>query len=187
MDPTLHGPRGGALAVSSLHSHGPPRCTTAPFAQLKDTERLLMRRTAAETALSEAEEASERLGALPKDATADGARELKGKSTKALWSSIEALQVALAKLGNVNKKALDQYASFADQRATLRERRREVCDMYAHVCTGRRLTPPHPHSLCLQIDDAEASIRQLVQHLDSRKDESLRELFASVSAHFAQV
>ena len=63
-----------------------------------------------------------------------------------LTRALAAARAELAALGHVNKKALDQYVSFSEQRAELGRRRREL-------------------------SDSEARIRDLISTLDLRKDE----------------
>lgn len=68
----------------------------------------------------------------------------------------------LKKYSHVNKKALDQYVSFNEQRATLLERKKEL-------------------------DQGHNSIKDLIDVLDQRKDEAILRTFKGVSAHFAEV
>lgn len=62
----------------------------------------------------------------------------------------------------MNKKALDQYQNFAEQREALIERKAAV-------------------------DKGAESIRELIAHLDAQKDEALERTFKDVSRHFEQV
>ena len=140
------------------------RLSTEQARQAKETaelDKMLARREKLLNTVAEQEEAQTKLGALPKEAV-DAELAASSQSSKALWASIEKLQAELSKLSHVNKKALDQYANFTDQRANLRGRRKEV-------------------------DEAEGAIRQLIQHLDSKKVAETRELLANVSAHFCAV
>ena len=105
-------------------------------------EQTLSRRAAAQEALEEAEETLSKLGSVPlqvagaagSHAADEGGNSrhpvddvgAKGRSRKALWARMEEIGAELRTFTNVNKKALDQYATFADQRAMLRERRREL-------------------------------------------------------------
>ncbi|KAF1335637.1 Structural maintenance of chromosomes protein 3, partial [Globisporangium splendens] len=63
---------------------------------------------------------------------------------------------------HVNKKALDQYVSFNEQRTTLLERKREL-------------------------DEGYNSIKDLIDVLDKRKDEAILRTFKGVSHHFSEV
>ena len=69
---------------------------------------------------------------------------------------------ALKKYGHVNKKAFEQYSNFTSQRDTLEKRREEL-------------------------DTSQASIEELVQVLDQRKDEAIERTFKQVSREFANV
>lgn len=69
---------------------------------------------------------------------------------------------ALKKYGHVNKKAFEQYQNFTVQRETLTKRREEL-------------------------DSSQASIEELIQVLDQRKDEAIERTFKQVSREFAGV
>jgi structural maintenance of chromosome 3 (chondroitin sulfate proteoglycan 6) len=62
----------------------------------------------------------------------------------------------------VNKKAFEQYNSFTTQRDSLTKRRKEL-------------------------DDSQASIQELVEVLDQRKDEAIERTFKQVSKEFASI
>ena len=99
-----------------------------------------------------------RLGSLPKDAfDAD-----RTQSSKQLMATIAKCQQELQGLTHVNKKALDQYVNFADQRALLLDRRREL-------------------------DEGATAIEDLIRTLDAKKDEAIDRTFRGVSKHFADV
>ncbi|KAH7481792.1 hypothetical protein PRIC1_009747 [Phytophthora ramorum] len=68
----------------------------------------------------------------------------------------------LKKYSHVNKKALDQFMSFNEQRETLLERKREI-------------------------DDAYSSIEDLIDVLDKRKDEAIFRTFKGVAGFFSEV
>ncbi|DAZ95519.1 TPA: hypothetical protein N0F65_001858 [Lagenidium giganteum] len=63
---------------------------------------------------------------------------------------------------HVNKKALDQYISFNEQRSTLIDRKKEL-------------------------DEGYNSIKDLIDVLDKRKDEAILRTFKGVSHHFSEV
>lgn len=69
---------------------------------------------------------------------------------------------ALKKYKHVNKKAFEQYNNFTSQRDSLTKRRKEL-------------------------DDAQASIQELVDVLDQRKDEAIERTFKQVSKEFASI
>jgi structural maintenance of chromosome 3 (chondroitin sulfate proteoglycan 6) len=71
-------------------------------------------------------------------------------------------QEALKKYGHVNKKAFEQYIQFEKQREALETRRQEL-------------------------DSSDASIRELIEVLDQRKDEAIERTFRQVSKEFATI
>uniref|UniRef100_A0AAV1T4X9 Structural maintenance of chromosomes protein n=1 Tax=Peronospora matthiolae TaxID=2874970 RepID=A0AAV1T4X9_9STRA len=68
----------------------------------------------------------------------------------------------LKKYSHVNKKALDQFMSFNEQRAALLERKKEI-------------------------DEAYDSIKDLIDVLDKRKDEAIFRTFKGVAGFFSEV
>lgn len=72
------------------------------------------------------------------------------------------VQEALKKFQHVNKKAFEQYNNFTTQRDSLTKRRKEL-------------------------DDSQASIQELVEVLDQRKDEAIERTFKQVSKEFASI
>ncbi|KAH8058016.1 hypothetical protein JL722_6562 [Aureococcus anophagefferens] len=100
----------------------------------------------------------QRVGALP-------AREVdafKDLSIDELLANLATCNRDKAKFAHVNKKALDQYVNFADQRALLLDRRREL-------------------------DEGATAIEDLIRTLDAKKDEAIDRTFRGVSKHFADV
>ncbi|GLE04374.1 hypothetical protein PINS_up013304 [Pythium insidiosum] len=69
---------------------------------------------------------------------------------------------SLKSYSHVNKKALDQYVSFNEQRTTLIDRKQEL-------------------------DEGYQSIKDLIEVLDRRKDEAILRTFKGVSHHFSEV
>jgi structural maintenance of chromosome 3 (chondroitin sulfate proteoglycan 6) len=67
-----------------------------------------------------------------------------------------------AKFSKVNKKALDQFVAFADQRSGLLDRAREL-------------------------DEGAKAILSLLSNLDAKKDEAIERTFRGVSKHFSEV
>jgi structural maintenance of chromosome 3 (chondroitin sulfate proteoglycan 6) len=68
----------------------------------------------------------------------------------------------LKKFGHVNKKALEQFKAFSEQKEKLNERKTEI-------------------------DDAEVSMQGLISHLDLKKEEAIAGTFKSVAKHFKEV
>mgnify|MGYP002015741346 FL=1 len=69
---------------------------------------------------------------------------------------------ALGQLSHVNKKAIDQWEQFTEQRDELRERRAEIAD-------------------------ASKKILELMEHLDRKKDEAIERTFKQASLNFKEV
>ena len=98
------------------------------------------------------------LGALPQDAFAKYDR----MKSDAVVTRLRKVNDALKKYSHVNKKAFQQYEQFTNQRETLSTRRAEL-------------------------DSSQASIEELIEVLDQRKDEAIERTFKQVSREFASV
>jgi len=127
--------------------------------EAKELDKLLSRRGMLTQKQAEFADCIRKLGSLPKDAFDESRR---SASSKQLLAEIEKCHKELQKLGHVNKKALDQYANFNEQRDRLLERQAEL-------------------------DEAEASIKALIEHLDHKKDEAMERTFKGVAKHFSEV
>lgn len=97
------------------------------------------------------------LGSLPADF-----EKYQGLAHSTLMRKLKAANDELGKFSHVNKKALDQFISFTEQRESLRRRRDEL-------------------------DSGADAIRQLIQNLDQRKDEDIMRTFRGVSKFFSEV
>lgn len=98
------------------------------------------------------------LGALP----ADAFEKHRGTERSRLLTLLHKTNEGLKKYSHVNKKALDQYVTFTEQRTQLAERKEEL-------------------------DAGEASIAELINVLDQRKDEAIERTFKGVAKHFSEV
>ena len=98
------------------------------------------------------------LGSLPSDAF----EKYRGKALKSLHSLLSKTNEQLSKLSHVNKKALDQYQQFTEQREALEIRRSEL--MKGHE-----------------------KIKELMSYLDQKKDEAIERTFKQVSLNFREV
>jgi structural maintenance of chromosome 3 (chondroitin sulfate proteoglycan 6) len=98
------------------------------------------------------------LGTLPR-AEAEESSDL---AEKQLLARIATVQEALKKFPGVNRKALDQYVSFNEQRKSLVERKEAA-------------------------ESESTSIQKLVDSLDIKKEEAILRTFKGVSKHFADV
>eukprot|EP00879_Flechtneria_rotunda_P012761 GHRR01013325.1.p1 GENE.GHRR01013325.1~~GHRR01013325.1.p1 ORF type:complete len:1111 (+),score=537.85 GHRR01013325.1:324-3656(+) len=84
------------------------------------------------------------------------------KGPRELHSALKKVQAELSKYGHVNKKALDQYVNFTEQREDLNRRRNEI--QQSHV-----------------------KIRELIAALDMRKNEAIERTFKTVAKNFREV
>lgn len=98
------------------------------------------------------------LGSLPSDAF----ETYKRKSVKELQKTLHKCNEQLKQFSHVNKKALDQYVNFTEQREELQKRQAEL-------------------------DAGDEKIRELISVLDQRKDESIERTFKGVARHFREV
>ena len=83
-------------------------------------------------------------------------------SISALEKKIKSVNVKLEKYNHVNKKALDQFLSFSDQREKLLKRKSEL-------------------------DEGQVSILELIRHLDTQKDQDILRTFKGVARNFREV
>uniref|UniRef100_A0A7S3W759 RecF/RecN/SMC N-terminal domain-containing protein n=1 Tax=Emiliania huxleyi TaxID=2903 RepID=A0A7S3W759_EMIHU len=132
---------------------------TAQQEEAKELDKMLARRGVLQSKAQEFADCIRRLGSLPKESFDESRRAL---SSKQLMGEIEQCNKELQKLGHVNKKALDQFQSFNEQRDKLIDRRDEV-------------------------EKAEESIRSLIEHLDLKKDEAMERTFKGIAKHFTEV
>lgn len=106
---------------------------------------------------NEAEKNIRELGSLPADFD-----KYRGQSIGLLMKKLKKTNENLKKYSHVNKKALEQFINFTEQRDALAQRREEL-DSGAHA------------------------IRSLIESLDLRKDEDIMRTFKGVSKYFSEV
>ncbi|KAL4188470.1 hypothetical protein AMTRI_Chr08g160350 [Amborella trichopoda] len=97
------------------------------------------------------------LGSLPSDAF----EKYKRKSIKELHKMLHKCNEDLKRFSHVNKKALDQYINFTEQREELQKRQAEL-------------------------DAGDEKIKELITALDQRKDESIERTFKGVAKNFRE-
>ncbi|WIA11815.1 hypothetical protein OEZ85_011905 [Tetradesmus obliquus] len=85
-----------------------------------------------------------------------------GKGAKELHAALRKVQGELGKYSSVNKKALDQFVNFTEQRQELSRRVEEVTQ-------------------------SETKIRELIAALDMRKNEAIERTFKGVAKNFREV
>ncbi|KAF8543003.1 RecF/RecN/SMC [Trichophaea hybrida] len=126
--------------------------------QKKRIEKSMAKRALLQEKATECSRNIRDLGVLPDEAFEKYDRVESNKVVKQLHKVNEALK----KFSHVNKKAFEQYNNFTKQRDTLQKRRQEL-------------------------DVSQASIEDLIQVLDQRKDEAIERTFRQVSKDFAEI
>ncbi|XP_027187788.1 structural maintenance of chromosomes protein 3 isoform X2 [Cicer arietinum] len=94
--------------------------------------------------------------------TSDAFEAYKRRNIKDLLKMLHRCNEQLQQFSHVNKKALDQYINFTEQREELQKRQAEL-------------------------DAGDEKIRELISVLDQRKDESIERTFKGVARHFREV
>lgn len=125
-------------------------------AKLQD--KLLNKRTMLLDTIQQKQRLIRDLGTLPRKET----ESYKQLAEKQLLNKLKSVNEDLKKFATVNKKALDQYVSFNEQRSTLVLRKDEI-------------------------DKEKDSIAKMVESLDVQKEEAILRTFRGVSMHFSQV
>lgn len=159
-----------AIEEAQQHLHQTSETRAAKAKQIDDLARAIrnhqktiekgaQKRAALTARLTEVAAQIRSLGVLP-DA-AFGAQYANMASNVAT-NRLHKAQDALKKYGHVNKKAFEQFAQFERQREVLEGRRKEL-------------------------DSSDASIRELIDVLDTRKDEAIERTFRQVSREFAAI
>ncbi|KAJ9162663.1 hypothetical protein P3X46_022419 [Hevea brasiliensis] len=126
--------------------------------EAKELEQLLSKRNALQAKQEEFSNKIRELGPLSSDAF----ETYKRKSIKELHKMLHRCNEQLQQFSHVNKKALDQYVNFTEQREELQKRQAEL-------------------------DAGDEKIRELISVLDQRKDESIERTFKGVARHFREV
>lgn len=123
----------------------------------RDTEKALQKRATATRQRDAAMSEIRSLGALPA-----GLDKYEGRGRRELLKELTGVTERLRAFDHVNKKALDQFSNFTEQREALVSRRAELTR-------------------------AAGRIRELVAHLDAKKDEAILRTFKGVAKHFKRV
>lgn len=126
--------------------------------EAKELENLLNKRNLLLSKQDDCKKKFRDLGSLPSDAI----ERFKKKSIKELVKILHKSNEELKQFSHVNKKALDQYMNFTEQREQLQKRRAEL-------------------------DAGDQKIRELISVLDQRKDESIERTFKGVARNFREV
>lgn len=120
-------------------------------------EKRYSRQALAKQKKEEAERKIRELGSLPADF-----EKYRGVERKVLIVNLESVNSELQDYSHVNKKALDQYMSFTEERERLKRRKEEL-------------------------ESGAAAIRNLIESLDMRKDQDILRTFKGVSRFFSEV
>ncbi|KAH9659344.1 Structural maintenance of chromosomes protein 3 [Citrus sinensis] len=124
----------------------------------RELEQLLSRRN---ILLAKQEEYSKKIRELG-PLSSDAFDTYKRKGVKELLKMLHRCNEQLQQFSHVNKKALDQYINFTEQREELQRRQAEL-------------------------DAGDEKIKELISVLDQRKDESIERTFKGVARHFREV
>ncbi len=125
---------------------------------MKEQDKLLNQRTMLLSMILNKQRMIRELGTLPRQEM----QEFKNLDTKHLTKRLKAVKDQLKKYSSVNRKALDQYVSFNEQREGLIARRDEL-------------------------EKDKDCINQLVKSLDQQKEEAILRTFTGVSKNFKDV
>lgn len=124
----------------------------------KDLERMASKQTVYNQKIQECTKKIRDLGSLPTDAFS----KYNNMSQKQLFKQLEKANVELKKYSHVNKKALDQFVSFSEQKEKLMVRKEEL-------------------------DRGYKKIQDLMDVLEQRKNEAILFTFKQVSKYFQEV
>ena len=124
----------------------------------KELERMASKQTILQQKIQECTKKIRELGSLPSDAF----EKYKSMSQKQLFKQLEKANQELKKYSHVNKKALDQYVSFSEQKEKLIKRKEEL-------------------------DKGHKKIMDLMEVLEQRKFEAILFTFKQVSKYFQEV
>lgn len=126
--------------------------------EARELEQLLSKRN---TYLAKQDEYSKKIRELG-PLSSDAFEMYKRRNVKELYKMLHNCNEQLQQFSHVNKKALDQYVNFTEQREELQRRQAEL-------------------------DSGDEKIKELISVLDMRKDESIERTFKGVAKHFREV
>jgi structural maintenance of chromosome 3 (chondroitin sulfate proteoglycan 6) len=96
----------------------------------KELERMASKQTVLQQKIEECTKKIRELGSLP----ADAFDKYKTMSQKQLFKQLDKANQELKKYSHVNKKALDQYVSFSEQKEKLMKRKEELDRGHKKIC-----------------------------------------------------
>eukprot|EP01113_Clastostelium_recurvatum_P006207 TRINITY_DN12815_c0_g1_i1.p1 TRINITY_DN12815_c0_g1~~TRINITY_DN12815_c0_g1_i1.p1 ORF type:complete len:531 (-),score=199.54 TRINITY_DN12815_c0_g1_i1:106-1698(-) len=124
----------------------------------KNMEKLMNKRSVLIQKREDCTKRIRELGTLPSEAV----EKYRRSTARELMTALHEVNVGLREYAHVNKKALDQYVSFTDQREVLIKRKQDL-------------------------DEGTDAIDELIRVLDAKKDEAIRRTFKGVAKNFAEV
>merc|ERR1712203_45875 len=126
--------------------------------EAKELEKMASKQTVLQQKIQECTKKIRELGSLPTDAFS----KYKNMSQKQLFKQLEKANLELKKYSHVNKKALDQFISFSEEKEKLMSRKDEL-------------------------DRGHKKIQDLMDVLEQRKYEAILFTFKQVSKYFQEV
>ncbi|QBM86409.1 structural maintenance of chromosome 3 chondroitin sulfate proteoglycan 6 [Metschnikowia aff. pulcherrima] len=126
----------------------------------KKAEKLLVKKAISDKRREELQEKICALGALPEEAFQKSAFE--DISLDAIFRNLDQIHSELKKYDHINKKALEQYSTFAKEREDLIARKDEL-------------------------EESKVSIENLVVSLEQQKDNAIKKSFSEVSKSFSEI
>ncbi|CAG9833392.1 unnamed protein product [Diabrotica balteata] len=125
----------------------------------KHLEKFASKQNLLEQKIAESVEKINQLGALPAQ---DLYSHFIKMSSRSLFKELEKANTKLKQFSHVNKKALDQFMSFSDQKEKLQKRKEEL-------------------------DRGDEKIKELISMLEQRKMEAIQFTFKQISKYFTEV
>jgi structural maintenance of chromosome 3 (chondroitin sulfate proteoglycan 6) len=149
----------GALEAAVEKHRADERAAESEMAEAsKEQDRMLNKRSLVMDTVNEKQKLLRGLGSVPRKEV----EEFKDLDETKLLKRLKDVNERLKKYASVNRKALDQYVSFNEQRESLIQRRDEI-------------------------ERENGAIQMLIESLDRQKDETILNTFRTVSKHFTAV
>lgn len=120
----------------------------------------------------------------------------KRRNVKELYKMLHKCNEQLQQFSHVNKKALDQYVNFTEQREELQRRQAELdagdevykaCILWIWTCVCLCFDSSWVWLPSFVLHQSWQKIKELISVLDMRKDESIERTFKGVAKHFREV
>ncbi|CAB0019270.1 unnamed protein product [Nesidiocoris tenuis] len=147
-------------------------------ADTKDLSKVATKQQMLQQKIQDCTQKIQELGSMP---SPEMVNKYMSYTSKNLFKELEKANSHLKKYSHVNKKALDQFMSFSDQKEKLMKRKEELD-------RGNEL--PNiilRHEGNLKIFSSDEKIKELMVVLEQRKCEAIQFMFKQVSMYFSQV